>query len=80
MTPSGPVSEQAPADDASQKASLMHPQGPSRLGEQKPNLPQSASTRQLLAVAHVLADVSELELRQRQGAFPTQSESLAHSS
>jgi hypothetical protein len=51
-----------------------------RLGEQKPPGPQSASTRQLLAVAQVLGPESVLDDRQAQGTLPAQSESLAQSS
>jgi hypothetical protein len=51
-----------------------------RLGEQKPASPQSASTRQLLAVAQVLGPESPPDIRQAHGALPAQSESLVHSS
>jgi hypothetical protein len=51
-----------------------------RLGEQKPPGPQSASTRQLLAVAQALGPESPLDGRQAHGTLPAQSESLVHSS
>jgi hypothetical protein len=81
VTPSGPVSKQLLPESAWQKLSLEHWQKlPTRLGEQNPPGPQSASTTQLLSVAHVFAAVSELDDRQAQGALPAQSESLVQSS
>jgi hypothetical protein len=64
-----------------QKLSLMHSQEPpTRLAEQEPPGPQSASIRQLLAVAQLFAPVSELDVRQAHGAWAEQSESLLQSS
>jgi hypothetical protein len=80
VTPSA-VSEQLEPLSAWQKLSLLQPQGlPTRLGEQKPPDPQSASTRQLLPVAQVFGAGSALDDRQAQGALPVQSESVVQSS
>jgi len=80
VTPSE-VSEQLEPLSAWQKLSLMQRHKlPTRLGEQKPPDPQSASTRQLLPVAQVLGDRSELDERQAQGVPAVQSGSLEQAS
>lgn len=79
VTPSGPVTEQLSPPSGWQKLSPMHWHAPPRrLGEQKPPGLQSASTRQLLSVAHAFAVVSELDDLQAHGALPVQSESPVH--
>ena len=81
VTPSVPVSEQLLPESAVQNTSLAHWHGlPTKLGEQKLPAPQSASTRQLLSVAQVLGDGSELDERQAQGVPAAQSESLEQAS
>jgi hypothetical protein len=76
VTPSGPVTEHVLPESAWQKTSPVHWQRlPTRLGEQKPPGPQSASTRQLLSVAQAFGAVSELDERHAHGTPPVQSES-----
>ncbi len=81
VTPFESVSEQPPPSPGLQKLSLTQTQKlATRLGEQKPPGPQSASTRQLLAVAQVLAAESVAADRHAHGALLGQSESPEHSS